>query len=114
MELQPGLFVTGLSADTWEPDPDVGGLMNILCDVPGTWAGFTRFDSDPEPVAWTPPRRESFVILQGAVRIEVAGGPTLQLTVGDAASLSAATETVWHITAPFREFWVLGPADPGQ
>ncbi len=54
------------------------------------------------------------MILQGAVRIEVAGGPTLQLTVGDAASLSAATETVWHITAPFREFWVLGPADPGQ
>ncbi len=50
MEPQPGLFVTSLSADTWEPDPEVGGLMSILCDVPGTWAGFTRFDSDPEPV----------------------------------------------------------------
>jgi uncharacterized cupin superfamily protein len=26
---------------------------------------------------------------------------------GDIASLPAGTETTWHITAPFREFWVL-------
>ena len=39
MEPQPGLFVTGLSADTWEPDANVGGLMNTLCEVPGTSAG---------------------------------------------------------------------------
>ncbi|MEO8252351.1 MAG: cupin domain-containing protein [Chloroflexota bacterium] len=111
MEPQPGLFVTGLSADSWEPDPDVGGLMNILCEVPGTWAGFTRYDVAPEPVSWTPPGRESFVILQGAVRIEVAGGRTLELKTGDAASLPAGTNTVWHITAPFREFWVIGPEE---
>ncbi|MEO8251706.1 MAG: cupin domain-containing protein [Chloroflexota bacterium] len=108
MEPQPGLFVTSLAADTWEPDPDVGGLMNILCDVPGTWAGFTRFDTDPEPVPWTPPRRESFVILLGSVRIEVAGERTLELKAGDAASLAAGTDTIWHISAPFREFWVIG------
>ena len=41
MEPQPGVFVTSLSTDQWEPDPDVGGLMHILCEVPGVWAGFT-------------------------------------------------------------------------
>ena len=110
-ELQPGLFVTSLSNDAWEPDPDVGGLMNILCEVPGAWAGFTRYDITPEPVHWTPPQREAFVILQGAVRIEISGGPTLELVPGDSASLPAGTDTVWHITAPFREFWVLGPSE---
>ena len=47
MEPQPGLFVTGLSADTWEPDPDVGGLMNILCEVPGTRGPASRATTSP-------------------------------------------------------------------
>jgi ethanolamine utilization protein EutQ (cupin superfamily) len=111
MEPQPGLFVSSLSTDDWEPDPDVGGLMHILCEVPGVWAGFTRYDTAPAPVAWTPPQRETFMVLEGAVRIEVAGGATLNLQAGGVASLPAGTQTTWHITAPFREFWVLsGPS----
>ena len=106
-EPQPGVFVTSLSTDAWEPDPDVGGLMHILCDVPGVWAGFTRYDTAPAPVAWTPPHRETFMILEGAVRIDIANGATLEMHTGDIASLPAGTETTWHITAPFREFWVL-------
>ena len=51
------------------------------------------------------------MILQGAVQIEIAGGRTLELKTGDAASLPAGTDTVWHITAPFREFWVIGPEE---
>ena len=107
MEPQTGVFVSGLSTDAWEPDPDVGGLMHILCDVPGVWAGFTRYDTVPAPVRWTPPQRETFMILEGAARIEIAGGATLDLEAGGVASLPAGTETTWHITAPFREFWVL-------
>lgn len=107
MEPQPGVFITSLSTDQWEPDPDVGGLLHMLCDVPGVQAGFTRFDTVPEPVRWTPPQRETFVILEGAVRIEISGGATLELKAGDAASLPAATDTIWHITPPFREFWML-------
>ena len=106
-EPQPGVFVASLSTDAWEPDPDVGGLMQILCDVPGVWAGFTRYDSDPGPVAWTPLQRETFIVLEGAARIEIVGGVTLNLEAGGVASLPAGTETTWHITAPFREFWVL-------
>ncbi len=111
MEPQPGVFVSSLTTDQWESDPDVGGLMHILCDVPDAWAGFTRFDTDPEPVSWTPPRHETFMIIQGAVRIEIAGGATLDLHAGDIAALPAGTETTWHITAPFREFWVLSGPD---
>jgi len=107
MEPQLGLFASSLSTDDWEPDPDVGGLMHILCDVSGVQAGFTRYDSSPAPVPWTPPVRETFMIIEGAARIEISGGATLDLHAGDVASLAAGTETMWHISAPFREFWVL-------
>ena len=111
MEPQTGIFVTTLSTDDWEPDPDIGGLMHILCDLPGLWAGFTRFDESPPPVSWTPFQHETFMVLEGAVRIEIAGGTTLNLEAGGVATLPAGTETTWHITAPFREFWVLsGPS----
>jgi uncharacterized cupin superfamily protein len=51
------------------------------------------------------------MILEGAVRIEIAGEATLDLETGDVASLPAGTQTTWHITAPFREFWVIsGPS----
>ena len=111
MQPQTGVFVTSLSTDDWEPDPDIGGLMHILCDMPGLWAGFTRFDENPPPVSWTPPQRETFMVLEGAARIEIAGGATLHLEPGAVATLPAGTETTWHITAPFREFWVLsGPS----
>jgi hypothetical protein len=31
---------------------------------------------------------------------------------GSIASLPAGTETTWHISAPFREFWVIGGTQP--
>ena len=53
----------------------------------------------------------SFMIIEGAARIEIAGGATLDLEAGGVASLPAGTATTWHITAPFREFWVMsGPS----
>ncbi len=111
MEPQQGVFVTSLSTDAWEPDPDVGGLMHILCELPGLSAGFTRYDEDPPPVSWTPLQRETFMVLEGAARIEIAGRTTLNLEPGGVATLPAGAETTWHITAPFREFWVLsGPS----
>jgi len=59
-EPQPGVYVTSLSTDDWEPDPDFGGLMHILCETPPAWAGFTRYDTAPAPVHWTPPQQEPF------------------------------------------------------
>lgn len=107
MEPQPGVFVTNVSTAEWETDPEVGGLMHLLCDVPGLEAGLTRFDTAPAPLRYTPEKRETFIILDGAARIEIAGGTTLDLGTGGIGSIPAGTETTWHITAPFREFWVL-------
>jgi hypothetical protein len=78
----PDIFASSLSTDEWEADPDVGGLQHVLCDLPGYQAGFTRYDIAPPPVSWTPPQRESFVILEGAARIEIAGGAVLVLFAG--------------------------------
>lgn len=111
MEPQPGVFVSSLSAEEWEPDPDVGGQMHVLCETPDAWAGFTRYDSDPDPVHWTPPQHETFMVIEGAARIEITNGATLDLHAGDIATLPAGTVTTWHITAPYNEFWVLtGPS----
>lgn len=52
--------------------------------------------------------RESFLVLEGQVRIEIAGGPTLELRAGDIGSIPMGAKTTWHITAPYREFWVFG------
>jgi uncharacterized cupin superfamily protein len=41
------------------------------------------------------------------VRIDIADGGTLDLGVGDLFSLPPGVDTTWHITAPFKEMWVL-------
>ena len=108
VEPYPGVFVSKASADDWGSDPDVpGSQMQELVHADGVWAGFTRFTSVDGPVTWTPERREVALILEGSVRIEVADGDPLDLTVGDLFSLPPGVQTTWHITAPFKEMWVL-------
>jgi uncharacterized cupin superfamily protein len=108
MEVGPGVFVSNLSTSSWEPDPEVGGEMHVLCSGAGVEAGLTRFVEGSDPlVRWTLPGRETILVLEGAARIEIAGGPTLELTVGDIASMPAGAETTWHLTLPYREFWVI-------
>lgn len=109
MEIHPGVFVSNISTDAWEPDLEVGGQMHILCTGVGVEAGLSRFVEGSEPtVRWTLPDRETLLVLEGAATIELAGGPTLELKVGDIASLPKGAETIWHLTLPFREFWVIG------
>jgi uncharacterized cupin superfamily protein len=107
MELYPGVFVSNLSAGAWEPDPDVGGEMHVLCSGHGAESGLSRFAEAPEPNRWTLPGRETLLVLEGAARIEIDGGPVLELAAGDIASLPAGARTTWHLTTPFREFWVI-------
>jgi ethanolamine utilization protein EutQ (cupin superfamily) len=109
MEVQPGFFVSSLTTDAWEPDLEVGGEMHVLCSGVGIEAGLSRFGEDSDPVVvWTLPDRETLLVLEGKARIEVKGGPTLELKAGDMASLPKGAQTTWHLTLPFREFWVLG------
>jgi uncharacterized cupin superfamily protein len=88
--------------------------MHVLCDGYGVQSGLSRFTEVTEPVKWTLPGRETLLVLQGAARIEIDGGPVLELTAGDIASLPAGARTTWYLTTPFKEFWVItsdGPAD---
>jgi len=108
MQPHPGVFVSKASTDEWESDPDVpGSQMHERVHADGLWAGLTRFTSVNGPVPWTPERREVALILEGSVRIEIAGGDTLDLRVGDLFSLPPGVATTWHVTAPFKEMWVL-------
>ena len=108
MERHPGVFVSRSSTEDWVPDPEVpGSQMHELVHADGVFAGLTRFTSVNGPVPWTPTQREVALILEGSVRIEVAGGDTLDLGVGDLFSLPPGVATTWHVTTPFKEIWVL-------
>ena len=99
MEPYPGVFVSNVRTEEWEPDPEVpGSEMHELVHADGVWAGLTRFTTVDGPSPWTPSQRETIHVLQGEVTIEIAGGPTLMLKPGDLASLPAGLETIWHIT----------------
>jgi mannose-6-phosphate isomerase-like protein (cupin superfamily) len=47
------------------------------------------------------PARETIVVLQGTVRIEIDDGPTLDLTAGDVASMPKGATTYWHPSPAF-------------
>jgi uncharacterized cupin superfamily protein len=109
MEVHPGVFVSNVGTDEWKPDPEVGGGAeeHVLSDQGDMRAGLTRFRETGNPLIWVLPQREVLLILEGEARIEIANGPTLELRAGDMASLPKGAETRWHITAPFKEMWVL-------
>ena len=75
----------------------------------GVWAGLSRFmDPGDEVVKWTLEERETALVLEGAAKIEIEGGPTIEVKEGDIFSIPEGASTTWHLTKPFREFWVLG------
>jgi quercetin dioxygenase-like cupin family protein len=111
MEIHPGVFVTSTATQDWRPDPEVGGGAeeHVLFDTGAMRAGLTRFASnaDPEPPPWELSQTEVLLVLEGAARVEIEGGPTLDLQPGDMAALPKGAVTRWHLTLPFKELWVL-------
>jgi uncharacterized cupin superfamily protein len=108
MTLHPGVFVTKSSTSEWMSDPDVPGTeVHELVRGDGVWAGLTRYEGASDSMIWTPDRREVAMVLEGSVRIEIAGADPMEFEVGDLFSLPPGVETTWHITAPFKEMWVL-------
>ncbi|MFI5042725.1 MAG: cupin domain-containing protein [Acidimicrobiales bacterium] len=108
MEIHPGVFVSRVMTDEWRPDPEVGGEMHVLVEEETAYAGMSRFQTTKPTDPWILPERETMLVLEGAVRIEIDGGPTLDLKVGDMASLPKGAVTTWHMTVPFREIWFFG------
>jgi uncharacterized cupin superfamily protein len=105
-EVHPGVFVSNVRPDVWEPDPEVGGEWHVLYDGDDSYVGMTRYETDPGRIDWTPPVRESIVVLEGTARIEIDGGPTLEVGVGDMLALPGGTVTTWHVTVPYKELWI--------
>ena len=57
MELHPGVFVSDVATEEWEPDPDVpGSEMHVLVDSGGVQAGLTRITKGDTPLPWTASR----------------------------------------------------------
>jgi uncharacterized cupin superfamily protein len=108
MKMHPGVFVSNIATDAWRPDPEVGGEMHVLVEDDTAYVGLSRFRDVAELERWTLPERETVLILEGAARIEIEGGPTLNLDVGDMASLPKGAVTTWHLTLPFKEIWFFG------
>ena len=108
MEVHPGVFVSNVSTNEWQPDPEVGGEMHVLVEDETAYVGMSRFRdrSDLEP--YSLPERETVLILEGSARIEIQGGPTLELNVGDMASMPKDAVITWHLTLPFREVGFFG------
>jgi quercetin dioxygenase-like cupin family protein len=111
MEVHPGVFVSEVSTEDFQLDPEVGGGAeeHVLFDRDGQRAGLTRVgkDADADLPTWVLPATEVLLVLEGEARIEIAGGPTLDLKPGDMAALPKGAETTWHLTLPFKEMWVL-------
>ncbi len=97
MEVHPGAFVSNVSTNEWQPDPEVGGEMHVLVEDETAYAGMSRFRGVAVPQPWTLPERETILVLEGTARIEIQGGPTLELNIGDMAS---ATEGCRDDLAP--------------
>ena len=111
MEIHPGVFVTSIATEEFSPDPEVGGGAeeHVLFDNGAMRAGLSRFasDADVSPPPWELTQTEVLLVLEGAARIEIEGGPTLELKPGDLAALPKGAVTRWHLTLPFKEVWVL-------
>jgi hypothetical protein len=110
MAVRSDVSVSTVATDDWKPDPETGGEMHVLFEGEGTYVGMSRFLDVAEVGPLTLPARESFLILEGAARVEIAGGPTLDLKVGDIASIPEGAVVTWQLTLPFKEIWFFGRA----
>lgn len=110
MDGHSGVFVSNVTTGDWEPDPETGGEMHVLFEGESAYVGMSRFLDVAEVGPLTLPVRESLLILEGAARIDIEGGPTLELKVGDMASIPEAATVTFHLTLPFKEVWFFGRA----
>ena len=108
MEVHPGVYVSNTATEVWKPDPEVGGEMHVLVEDETAYVGMSRFRDVADLERWTLPERETVLIIEGAARIEIEDGPTLELKAGDMASLPKGAVTTWHLTLPFKEIWFFG------
>ncbi len=107
-DLGGGIYVSRVDSDEFEPDDEDGGFAHMLFADGGAMAGLWK--PDPEVsgayAGLVLPARETIVVLEGSVQIEIENGPTLDLSVGDMASMPKGAVTTWHPSPDFKEVWV--------
>jgi len=103
-----GVFVSRVDTQDWEADDEVGGLVHFLFEDGETAAGLWKPDPDggPEVSGHELPSRETIVVLEGSVRIEIQGSETLELGRGAIVSMPKGAVTTWHPSRDFKEFWI--------
>ena len=109
MEPHPGVFTSDIDTQEWEPVPDYPGTeFHALVESDSIHAGLWRITRQGSmTLPWMPPSRETMLVLEGEVRIEIADGPTLNLKPGSMASFPPGTEMTWHVTTPFKDMYVI-------
>ena len=92
-EIHPGVFLSNTDTDEWEFDPEVGGDLHVLCTEVGIDAGMSRFVGamPSEPVVYTPPSRETLIVLEGEARVEIDRRSHAGATAG-----RARLDSRWH------------------
>lgn len=111
----PGPWQTRVDADGWEPmelSGEIVGEVHSLRSDGGERpyeAGLWRvLGALPAPFAYDFEQNETIHVLEGAVVIDVEGGPVMELEQGDIASFAAGSRAVWRIArTPFKELFVL-------
>ena len=61
----------------------------------------------PADLPYVFPGDETFHVLEGEVTIDVEGGESVTLRPGDIASFAKGQSSTWHITEPFKKFFVI-------
>ena len=109
-DLGGGVFVSRVDSDDFEveDDEEVGGFTHTLFEDGAAMAGLWKPGTDVGdwPKSGELPARETIVVLEDSVRIEIEDGPTLDLGVGDIASMPKGAVTTWHPSADFKEIWI--------
>ena len=109
MEVSEGVWVTKAGEERFEPDPEVGGSVHVLREDDAVQAGIWSApppEDKPNTEIFEFPHHETVYVLTGSVRIDIDGGPMLELGPGDMASFRKGVRSVWNPSADFTEFWV--------
>jgi uncharacterized cupin superfamily protein len=107
-DLGGGIYVSRVDSDEFEPDEEDGGFVHTLFEDGVAMAGLWKPDPAVSGAYESPvlPARETIVVLAGSAQMEVENGPTLDLSVGDMASIPKGAVTTWHPSPDFKKVWI--------
>lgn len=106
---------TTVDATTFEPfivgDQQLGEVHWLRQDastdstvLAGVWK--VEDANVPEAFDYSFDHEETIQVLEGSVTIDFPDAPSVTLNVGDLASFTKGSSSVWHVQVPFKKFFV--------